>query len=43
MRRFEPVAGLGGVLLAASLFLPWYEVPLPPELETPPLEAPSPP
>jgi hypothetical protein len=24
MRRFEPVAGLGGVLLLVSLFLPWY-------------------
>jgi hypothetical protein len=24
MRRFEPVAGLGGLLLAVSLFLPWY-------------------
>ena len=23
MRRFEPVAALGGVLLAASLFAPW--------------------
>lgn len=25
MRRFEPVAGLGGIALAVSLFLPWYE------------------
>jgi hypothetical protein len=25
MRRAEPVAGLGGILLLASLFLPWYE------------------
>jgi hypothetical protein len=24
MRRFEPVAGLGGLLLGVSLFLPWY-------------------
>jgi hypothetical protein len=24
MRRFEPVAGLGGLLLLVSLFLPWY-------------------
>ena len=24
MRRFEPVAALGGALLAASLFAPWY-------------------
>ena len=24
MRRFEPVAALGGVLLGASLFAPWY-------------------
>jgi hypothetical protein len=24
MRRFEPVAGLGGLLLLISLFLPWY-------------------
>ncbi len=25
MRRFEPVAGLGGIALAVSLFLPWYK------------------
>jgi hypothetical protein len=25
MRRAEPVAGLGGILLLVSLFLPWYE------------------
>jgi hypothetical protein len=24
MRRAEPVAGLGGILLLVSLFLPWY-------------------
>ncbi len=24
MRRFEPVAGLGGIVLLVSLFLPWY-------------------
>jgi hypothetical protein len=24
MRRFEPVAGLGGLILLVSLFLPWY-------------------
>jgi hypothetical protein len=24
MRRFEPVAGVGGLLLLVSLFLPWY-------------------
>jgi hypothetical protein len=24
MRRFEPVAGLGGILLLVALFLPWY-------------------
>jgi hypothetical protein len=30
MRRFEPVAGLGGVVLAVSLFLPWYEFVPPP-------------
>jgi hypothetical protein len=24
MRRFEPVAGLGGIILLVSLFLPWY-------------------
>jgi hypothetical protein len=24
MRRFEPVAALGGILLLVSLFLPWY-------------------
>jgi hypothetical protein len=24
MRRFEPVAAVGGVLLLVSLFLPWY-------------------
>jgi hypothetical protein len=24
MRRFEPVAGFGGLLLLISLFLPWY-------------------
>jgi len=27
MRRAEPVAGLGGVLLLVSLFLPWYGLP----------------
>ena len=26
MRRAEPVAGLGGILLLVSLFLPWYGV-----------------
>jgi hypothetical protein len=26
MRRAEPVAGLGGLLLLVSLFLPWYGV-----------------
>jgi hypothetical protein len=26
MRRAEPIAGLGGVLLFVSLFLPWYSV-----------------
>jgi hypothetical protein len=26
MRRAEPVAGLGGILLFVSLFLPWYGV-----------------
>ena len=26
MRRAEPIAGLGGVLLLVSLFLPWYDV-----------------
>jgi hypothetical protein len=26
MRRAEPIAGLGGVLLLVSLFLPWYLV-----------------
>jgi hypothetical protein len=30
MRRAEPLAGLGGVLLLVSLFLPWYGVQLPP-------------
>jgi hypothetical protein len=25
MRRFEPVAGLGGIVLAVSLFLHWYK------------------
>ncbi len=25
LRRFEPVAGLGGVLLLVSLFQPWYD------------------
>jgi hypothetical protein len=30
MRRAEPVAGLGGLLLLVSLFLPWYGVELPP-------------
>ena len=25
MRRAEPIAGLGGVLLLVSLFLPWYD------------------
>jgi len=29
MRRFEPVAAAGGVLLLVSLFLPWYGVDLP--------------
>src|SRR3954470_14957386 len=26
MRRAEPLAGLGGILLLVSLFLPWYGV-----------------
>ena len=26
MRRFEPVAGIGGILLLVSLFLQWYGV-----------------
>jgi hypothetical protein len=26
MRRAEPLAGLGGLLLLVSLFLPWYRV-----------------
>jgi hypothetical protein len=30
MRRAEPIAGLGGVLLLVALFLPWYGVQLPP-------------
>jgi hypothetical protein len=25
MRKAEPIAGLGGLLLLASLFIPWYE------------------
>jgi hypothetical protein len=29
MRRAEPIAGLGGVLLLVSLFLPWYTPNLP--------------
>jgi hypothetical protein len=30
MRRAEPVAGLGGLLLLVALFLPWYGADLPP-------------
>lgn len=26
MRRAEPIAGLGGILLLVSLFLPWYSI-----------------
>src|SRR5688572_27555591 len=26
MRRAEPVAGVGGILLLVSLFLPWYRL-----------------
>jgi hypothetical protein len=26
MRRAEPIAGLGGILLLVSLFLPWYAI-----------------
>jgi hypothetical protein len=35
MRRAEPVAGLGGVVLAVSLFLTWYEF-VPPPVDRPP-------
>ncbi|MDA0163798.1 hypothetical protein OM076_26240 [Solirubrobacter ginsenosidimutans] len=33
MRRAEPIAGLGGVLLLVSLFLPWYMPNLPTALD----------
>ncbi|HEY6892412.1 MAG TPA: hypothetical protein VI300_31695 [Solirubrobacter sp.] len=38
MRRFEPVAGLGGLALIVSLFLPWYAgvVPVPEPVREPP-------
>jgi hypothetical protein len=32
MRRAEPVAGLGGLLLLVALFLPWYGADLPPSV-----------
>jgi hypothetical protein len=35
MRRFELVAGLGGVVLAVSLWLTWYEF-VPPPVDQPP-------
>src|SRR4051794_21950108 len=33
MRRAEPIAGLGGVLLLVALFLPWYAPNLPTALD----------